>query len=94
MMISKADFEELFPELFPRSPRNSRPDGLTDTREDTVERNCSLKMRRNRLNARSSDVNRNTDPAHRADKWGMIPALTAMGAAWMMLSGYGYAPRN
>ncbi len=99
MMISKADFEELFPDLFPRKSRSSLGDRQTDTcvghpKEDG-KRTTSVYKRGNDLNARSTGVDTDASKlAPVAANWGIIPALTAMGAAWVMLAGFGYLPRN
>ncbi len=95
MMISKADFEELFPDLFAHKSRSSLGERLTDTSAGSGGRTYTAPMRPDGQNARTTgadEIAPKLVPA--AANWGIIPALTAMGAAWVMLAGFAHAPGN
>lgn len=102
MMLCKADFEELFPDLF--KPIRHPVEGTTADApsaaciarwEDDGGRHCSQLHRREAPVVRpANDGNPVPDLMRTSLAFAPFPAAAAYGAAWVMLSNFGLIPRD
>lgn len=97
MMICKADFEELFPDLFqpepnPDTPRMAKPANARCIArwEDDGGRSLPARQRGRMEFGRISQRGSNIPELARAGAMGAtMPVAAALAAAWTMLSAYG-----
>lgn len=102
MMISNADFQDLFPDIFAKesgagkraavkAPSNSDAAGRKSSGSrlvPVVAPNNAGHQLPPRVGGAGPDLRRTAAP------WALTPNMAAAGAAWLMLAGSGFFPRS